>query len=147
MAAQLERGQGLASTIARVILGAIFFAHGWQKFVTYGMDNVAANFEKMDVPLPTLSAWFAGLVELVGGAALIIGLAVPIVAVLGIIDMLGAIVFVHWDNGFFASNPGGGGYELPLALIAGLIAVGIASHGPLAADTHLLKGRSKAVAR
>ncbi|NMD55102.1 MULTISPECIES: DoxX family protein [Tsukamurella] len=142
MAAQLERGQGLASTIARVILGVIFFAHGWQKFVTNGIDNVAASFEKMDVPLPTLSAWFAGIVELVGGAALIIGLAVPLVAVLGIIDMLGAIIFVHWDAGFFASN---GGYELPLALIAGLIAVGIASHGPLAADTHLLKSRSKAV--
>ncbi|GAA1071300.1 DoxX family protein [Tsukamurella spumae] len=140
MTAQLERGQGLASTIARVILGVIFFAHGWQKFVTYGIDNVAANFDKMDVPLPTLSAWFAGIVELVGGAALIIGLAVPIVAVLGIIDMLGAIIFVHWDNGFFAT---GGGYELPLALIAGLIAVGIASHGSLAADTHLFKNRSK----
>ncbi|TWS26512.1 DoxX family protein [Tsukamurella sputi] len=144
MAAQLERGQGLASTIARVILGVIFFAHGWQKFVTFGMDGVAANFDKMGVPLPTLSAWFAGIVELVGGAALIIGFAVPIVAVLGIIDMLGAIIFVHWDAGFFASN---GGYELPLALIAGLIAVGIASHGPLAADTHLLNRRSKAVAK
>ncbi|KXP03769.1 DoxX family protein [Tsukamurella pseudospumae] len=143
MTAQLERGQGLASTIARVILGGIFFAHGWQKFVTNGMDATAKAFDGMGVPVPTLSAWFAGIVELVGGAALIIGLAVPIVAVLGIIDMLGAIVFVHWDNGFFASNPGGGGYELPLALIAGLIAVGIASHGPLAADTHLLKSRSK----
>ncbi|CAM3926875.1 DoxX family protein [Tsukamurella ocularis] len=144
MAAQFERGQGLASTIARVILGVIFFAHGWQKFVTNGIDNVAAGFEKMDVPFPTLSAWFAGLVELVGGAALVIGLAVPLVAVLGIIDMLGAIIFVHWDNGFFAT---GGGYELPLALIAGLIAVGIASHGPLAADTHLLRRRSKGVSQ
>ena len=140
MTAQLERGQGLASTIARVILGAIFFAHGWQKFVTNGIDNVAAVFEQMDVPLPTLSAWFAGLVELVGGAALIIGFAVPLVAVLGIIDMIGAIIFVHWGSGFFAAS---GGYELPLALIAGFIAVGIASHGPLAADTHLFKNRSK----
>lgn len=144
MAAQLDQGQGLASTIARVILGVIFFAHGWQKFVTNGIDNVAMGFEKMDVPLPTLSAWFAGLVELVGGAMLIIGLAVPLVAVLGIIDMLGAIIFVHWDKGFFAAS---GGYELPLALIAGFIAVGIASHGPLAADTHLLNRRGRGVAR
>ncbi len=140
MTAQLERGQGLASTIARVILGAIFFAHGWQKLFTNGIDATTAFFTKIDVPMPEASAWVVSLVELIGGAALIIGLAVPLAALLLIIDMIGAIVFVHWDAGFWAST---GGWEWPLALIAGLIAVGIASHGPLAVDSRLR--RSKAV--
>lgn len=139
MSAQFERGQSLAATIGRVILGVIFFLHGWQKVVTNGIDATTSAFQSMGVPAPAFSAWFAGLAELVGGALLVIGLAVPLVAVLLIIDMLGAIIFVHFDNGFFAQ---GNGYELPLALIAGLLAVGIASYGPLGADNYLRRGRS-----
>ncbi len=136
----LQQGQSVATTIARVIIGIIFFAHGWQKFFTNGIDNVAAGFEQMGVPAPTFSAWFAGLVELVGGAALIVGLAVPLFAVLLIIDMIGAIVTVHLDQGFWASD---GGYELCLALIAGLIAIGFASQGRLSVDGNVLAARQQ----
>lgn len=132
----LKHGQNLATTIARIMLGIIFFAHGCQKFFVYGMDNVATNFDMMGAPLPTFSAWLAALAELVGGALLIVGLAIPVMAVILILDMVGAIFIAHIDFGFWA---GDGGYELPLALIAGLIAVGFAAHGPLAADTHLIK--------
>lgn len=127
-----------ATTIARIILGIIFFVHGWQKFFTFGISTVADNFSAMGVPAPTAAAWFAGLVELVGGAALIIGLAVPVFAVLLIIDMIGAIFAAHIDNGFFASN---GGYELCLALIAGLIAVGFTNQGPASVDGNLMRAR------
>lgn len=132
----LKSGQNLATTIARIILGIIFFAHGCQKFFVYGMDNVAANFDAMGAPLPTFSAWVAAIAELVGGAMLIVGLAIPVVAVILILDMIGAIFIAHIDAGFWTAD---GGYELPLALIAGLIAVGFAAHGPFAADTHLIK--------
>ncbi len=131
---RVQQGQSLATTIARVILGIIFFAHGWQKFFTNGMGATADAFAAMGVPAPTASAWFAGIVELVGGGLLILGVAVPIVAILLIIDMLGAIFTVHMDNGFFAMN---NGYELPLALIAGLIAVGFAAQGVLSVDGNL----------
>lgn len=57
----------LAILVARIGIGAVFVAHGWQKLVTYGMDGTAASFDQMGVPLPTLAAWFAALVELVGG--------------------------------------------------------------------------------
>ncbi|WP_347956313.1 DoxX family protein [Gordonia aichiensis] len=132
----VKTGQNLATTIARVILGVIFLAHGCQKFFVNGMDNVAAGFDAMGAPLPTVSAWLAALAETVGGALLIVGLAVPVVSVILILDMIGAILIAHVDAGFWASD---GGYELPLALIAGLIAVGFVGHGVLAADTHLLK--------
>lgn len=128
-------------TLARVILGIVFFAHGWQKVVTNGLSGTAAGFEKMGVPAPTLSAWFAGLAELLGGALLIVGFAVPIVAIVLIIDMLGAIFTVHIDSGFFAMN---GGIELPLVLIAGLLAVAAVPQTSLGVDALLLKKKLEA---
>lgn len=135
----LARTQPFTITIARIILGIIFVAHGWQKFFQNGIGNVAAGFEAMGVPAPTFSAWFAGLVELVGGAALIVGLAVPVAAVLLIIDMIGAIFTAHIDQGFWN---GDGGYEMNLALIAGLIAVGFAAQGRLSIDGNLPAART-----
>ena len=85
-----------------------------------------------------LTAWFAGLAELLGGALLIVGFAVPIVAIVLIIDMLGAIFTVHIDSGFFAT---GGGIELPLVLIAGLLAVAAVPQTSLGIDALLLKNK------
>lgn len=132
----LKLGQSLAITAGRIILGIIFVAHGCQKFFVWGMDNVPASFEAMGAPAPTLSAWVAAIAELVGGSLLIIGLATPIVAAVLIFDMIGAIFIAHIDAGFWV---GDGGYELALALIAGLLAVGFVHQGPLAVDTYLLK--------
>ncbi|MDR2279867.1 MAG: DoxX family protein [Gordonia sp. (in: high G+C Gram-positive bacteria)] len=132
----LKHAQGLSTAIARIILGIIFLAHGCQKFFVYGMDNVATNFDMMGAPFPTLSAWIAAILEFVGGIALIAGIAVPLFALLLIFNMIGAIFIAHIDFGFWA---GDGGYELPLALIAGLIAVAIAQQGVLSVDGHLAK--------
>lgn len=138
MVKKLVATQFTLLTLARVILGVVFFAHGWQKVVTNGLSGTAGAFEKMGVPAPTLSAWFAGLAELLGGALLIVGFAVPIVAIVLIIDMLGAIFTVHIDNGFFAT---GGGIELPLVLIAGLLAVAAVPQTSLGIDALLLKNK------
>ncbi|MGO3326970.1 DoxX family protein [Gordonia sp. (in: high G+C Gram-positive bacteria)] len=132
----LKHAQGLSTTIARVILGIIFLAHGCQKLFVNGMDATSAGFQMMDVPAPTLSAWVAAILEFAGGIALIAGLAVPLVALLLILDMIGAIFIAHIDAGFWASD---GGYELPLALIAGLIAVAIADQGLASVDSHVAK--------
>lgn len=136
----IKIGQSLAVTVGRVILGVIFVAHGAQKLFTNGIDGVQSGFEAMGAPVPELSAWFAAIVELVGGAFLIIGLATPIVAALLLVDMIGAIFVAHIDAGFWATD---GGYELVLALIAGLLAVGFVHQGPLAVDTYLLKAAGK----
>ncbi|MDF0532404.1 DoxX family protein [Tsukamurella sp. 8F] len=137
----LTHGQNTATTVARVIIGIVFVAHGWQKFSDYGIAAVGASFEKMGVPAPHAAAWFSGIAELAGGVLLIVGVAIPVVAVVLIVDMLGAIFTAHSEQGLI------GGYELPLALIAGLVAVGLANQGPLAADTHVLKRFAKGDAR
>ena len=125
---------------ARVILGIIFIAHGWQKLHTWGLDGTKASFDKMGAPFPEFSAYYATWVELIGGILLIVGVLLPLVSVLLIIDMIGAIFVAHIDHGFWASD---GGYEFPLALIAGLLAVGFASAGGLAFDTHVFRRRNR----
>jgi putative oxidoreductase len=64
-------------------------------------------------------------VETVGGAALILGVAVPLVALLLVLDMLGAFLFVHLGHGLFVEETGA---ELVLAL--GAAALVFAAVGP-----------------
>ena len=52
----------VTALIARIGVGVVFLAHGWQKFSEWGLDGTAAAFGKMGVPLPTLSATPAGAI-------------------------------------------------------------------------------------
>lgn len=126
--------------IARVALGATLLAHGWQKFFTNTIDGTATFFESMDIPAATASAVFAATVELVGGILLIVGLFTPVVAVLVVIDMIGAWWFVHSDAGTIFVD--GGGYELVLVIAAGAALVGAVAGGRYSLD-HLVLGRRK----
>ena len=58
--------------LARGLLGVVLVAHGWQKFMTWGIDGTTAAFTDLGVPLPSVSATFAAVVELVGGVLLIL---------------------------------------------------------------------------
>ncbi|MEU5864669.1 MULTISPECIES: DoxX family protein [unclassified Nonomuraea] len=102
----------VAALISRVVLGVIFVVHGWQKWQG-GLGAAAGQFREMGIPMPGLSAGFAAIVELIGGVLLILGLLVRPVALLLLIDMIGAIVFVHAGHGVLSQN---GGWELPGAL-------------------------------
>lgn len=117
--------------LARVGLGAIFLAHGLQKFVSNGMGATAEGFAAMGVPAPALSAWFAALVETVGGAALILGALTPVFALLLAIDMIGALVLVHLPQGLWVTD---NGYEMVLGLAAGALALAAAGAGRLSVD-------------
>ncbi|KIQ17084.1 hypothetical protein ASG56_03495 [Rhodococcus sp. Leaf7] len=114
----------IAALIARVALGVVFVAHGWQKLSTNGLDATTAGFEGLGIPAPKVSAYFATFVELIGGGLLILGLLTSVAAILLVVDMVGALVFVHADKGVFVTD---GGWELVVALGAGallLVAVG-----------------------
>ena len=80
----------LALLLTRVVLGVVLMAHGWQKLGKNGIDGVAAGLGKMGIPASELAAWFAALVELVGGALILVGLATPLGALLVVLNMAGA---------------------------------------------------------
>lgn len=114
------------TTFARIALGVVFLLHGLSKFGVLGggsIDDTVAMFGMMNMPVPVFTAAFVAVLEIVGGLALILGYGVRIAAaVLGIV-MLVAIVAVKLPA---EANPvaminGMVGYELDLALLAGLV--------------------------
>lgn len=129
--------------VARGIAGVIFLYHGWQKF-QQGISNVAGFFDSLGVPLPEVSAWGVAILELVGGAFLIVGLLSRIVALLFVFLMIGSTLFAKIDVGLIAPQGGGAGAELDLALLACAAVVLFAGPGALALD-HALKIEPRAI--
>ena len=99
------------------------------------------------VPAAGLMAWVVGIVELLGGLALIAGAFVSVVSVLLIIDMLVALFAVHLAAGFSFMNITGmteagpqfgmPGYEVPLLYLAGLLALLLGGPTHMSVDAQL----------
>ncbi|AXK46902.1 DoxX family protein [Brachybacterium saurashtrense] len=121
----------LGLLIARLALGAIFAAHGYQKLVTFGLAGVTDSFRGMGVPAPELVAPVVAIVELVGGIALIAGAFTGIVGLVLALDMLAAALLVHVGQGVFIEN---GGWELVGALGAGALALAAVGAGRFSLD-------------
>lgn len=123
-----------ARTILRVITGFLFAAHGWQKFNEWTIAGTQAAFSKMGIPAAELAAPAVAVLELVGGAALIIGVLTRVFALLLALDMLGALFMVHISAGIFAAT---GGYELVLLLAGAALALALVGAGKLSAGRAL----------
>lgn len=135
MEGSMARMQGLGITLMRVMVGIVFLVHGLQKLFVSGIGGTAGFFESLAIPLPFVAAVVVTLVEVVGGAALILGLATRWVAIPLAIDMLVATLLVHLPNGFTAIP--NGGYELTLLLLAANVSLVLAGAGAFALDNLL----------
>ncbi len=137
MPAPSGRVYDLTILLARLVVGAVFLAHGWQKFFQWGIGGTAESFGQMGIPLPGLAAWTVALIETLGGLALMLGVALPIAGVLLALTMLGALFVAHLSSGFFVS---GGGFEYVLVLAVVALVLG-ARGGPLSVDRAILQRR------
>jgi putative oxidoreductase len=121
--------------VLRLVTGLIFLAHGYQKTFTMGLGNVGHGFDQMGIPMGQLMGPFISILELVGGIALILGIFTRGFAVLFICDMLGAIAFVHFKNGFFLPT----GFEFPLLLAVTSLAIALCGAGDMSIDARMHK--------
>lgn len=131
--------QDVALLTARLLLGSVLIAHGWQKASELGVGAVADGFDTMGIPAPLAAAWFATAVEVGAGVLLLIGLFAPLAGLLVALDMAGAWWFAHRDAGVFAAE---GGWELVAVIGAGALVVGALGAGRLSADQALFNRRT-----
>jgi putative oxidoreductase len=99
----------IATTILRLVVGVVFFAHGAQKmlgwFGGFGFSATMAMFTGM-MHIPAPLAFLAIAAEFFGGLGLILGFLTR-VAAFGIgINMLVAMVTVHGAFGLFMNWTG-----------------------------------------
>ncbi|MDF5759159.1 DoxX family protein [Spongiactinospora sp. TRM90649] len=127
----IDRARPIALLLARVAIGAVFFVHGWMKLTQMGLGMTTQFFEGSGVPLAMIAAPAITFLEIIGGVAFILGAALPVFGVLLALDMVGAMFFVHFANGFTVDK---GGYEFVLALGAGALAVAFSRGGAFALD-------------
>jgi putative oxidoreductase len=115
----------------RLAMGSAFVIHGLQKVPT------ATTW--MGDAMPGFVQAAAAYSELLGGAALVLGLLTPIASLALIGVMLGAIFLHHIPSGDPFVAPGKASYELALAYLAGSILILLNSPGKFSIDYLLAK--------
>jgi len=126
--------------VIRMTIGLILFPHGAQKmlgiFGGYGFSGTMGFFTGT-MHLPWLIGFLVIIIEFIGSLSLIAGFASRLWSVLVIIEMLGAVITTHGNNGFFmnwAGNQKGEGFEYHLLLIGLALAILINGSGKFSVD-------------
>ncbi len=119
-----EKAMNIALLTLRVVLGAIFIAHGAQKvfgvFGGGGIEPFSVLMENLGMTPPLVWAWTVALAELVSGVFLVLGILPRISAgVVGII-MVAAITWIHAPAGFFMKD---GGFEYQMLILASCVCI------------------------
>ena len=118
-------GRALASDrlgliVLRIVVGALYIVHGWQKLIAGGGGTAfAGGLAHMGFTPGVVWAWIVTVVEFGGGICLVLGVLVRPAAVLILIEMLVAIAKVNARRGFYWTQ---GGWEMP-ALLVLLVAI------------------------
>ena len=113
----------------RIIAGIGFMIHGLPKLLD--ITNTQNSFTNMGLP-PELAV-IIGLLEFIGGLAILLGIFTRIAAGLLAINMIGAILLVKLSKGFI------GGFELDLLYLAIMISLILTGPGSISIEKNILK--------
>jgi len=116
------------ATLLRVILGIVYVMHAYLALVINGPAGMIAYNAKAGIPLPEVATWYLILAHGLGGILLVLGIYTRWAALANVPVMLGAIVFVHLKNGFWAHQQG---YEYVLVLLVSTVATAMIGGGAL----------------
>jgi putative oxidoreductase len=119
----VQTARDLVLLVARIGLGVIMIAHAKLMYDFAGsLAGVGQLWAQSRVPLPAITGPANVLFEFVGGVAMILGLAVPVVGVLMAVNMVGAWIFVH-TSGLFAMDHNGPELVIMIGLLSLVLAV------------------------
>jgi putative oxidoreductase len=127
-------GHGSAASVAilvgRILISSMFILAGFSKLTAIGAT--AGWFGAIGLPLPTVTAVLVGLLELVGGLAILVGFQTRIAAIVIALFTLGATAIAHTDLAdqaqflFFQKN---------LAITGGLLILAAVGAGAISIDS------------
>lgn len=124
---QYRRTAEYGITLLRVSLGTMWIAHALLKLFVFTLPGTAEYFQSIGYPGVLAYPVFA--IELVGGAALVLGIYARQVA-LALAPVMVVAASVHVGNGWVHTSPGGG-WEYPAFLVASSIALWLSGDGRL----------------
>ena len=135
----------------RLIVGFGFMEHGYAKLAR-GPHAFALVLQAIGLPAPDLFAWATIAVEVLGGAAVLLGAFIAFASVPMAIVLLVAIVTVHLPNGFSSiklisvdaagAHFGQPGYETDLLYLAGLLTLVLGGAGPWSLSRYFVRRRA-----
>jgi len=124
----LDRFAPLALSLMRIVFALTFFAHGTQKILGFPASDMN--------PAAFSLSWIAGVLELVGGALLLVGFFTRPVAFILSGQMAVAYFLAHAPKSFFPALNGG---DAAILFCFGFLYLVFAGAGPLSLDA--LRGR------
>lgn len=130
----------IATLVLRLAAGVVMAYHGWLKLPD--VSGFAGFVDSLGIPAPDLMAYVVTYLELLGGIALIVGLATRYVAALFAVEMVFTIVLVKLDVGLIAPDAGVGA-ELDLLILAIALSLVLLGAGRWSVDA-MLSGRRRA---
>jgi putative oxidoreductase len=113
----------------RILAGIAFIAHGLPKLSEPSMTQGFFG----NIGLPPELAIPIGLLEVIGGFAILVGVVTRIASILFIIEMIGATIVAKLSEGFV------GGFELELLLISIAISLLLTGPGNISIEYNILK--------
>jgi putative oxidoreductase len=119
----------LVLLVARILLAIIFVMSGFGKLTN--IAGTASYFANYSLPAPTATAVIVGLIELLGGLAVLVGFKTSIAAwVLAIFSVASALV-AHTD---FADQMQMINFLKNLAMAGGFLALAVEGAGTISVD-------------
>ena len=124
----------------RVVVGLVFLMHGGQKLFVFGLAGTADIMGKLGIPLSSLAAAIVIAAELLGGAAIILGLYTRWAGAILAIEMLVAIPVARLAGGFFAPY----GFEFEFTLLGACLTFAALGSGGASLE-RLVRGSRRAI--
>lgn len=128
----------LGLLVLRVAVGVVIFAHGAMKLGWVGKGGSIAGtggfFDSMGMKPGVFWALVSTLAEAGGGVLTILGLGGPIGPGIVAADLAVVTIVAHLPKGFWSQN---GGWEFPVPLGAGALAIALIGNGAWSLDALL----------
>lgn len=122
----------IAVLIGRVFISILFILAGWAKLTA--ISGTAGYFGSLGLPMPTVTAVLVGLIEFLGGIAILVGFQTRIAAVIVALFTIGATLVAHMD---FSDGLNVMMTQKNLAIAGGLLALAAYGAGNYSVDAKL----------